>query len=146
VAEEVVQLICHTGGISALAHPWALKNPVAVIRSLKAAGLHAMEVYRSDGKVSGMVFEMCLLAAWRKGGNDNEQFLLVFFDYLTKVKGGKIKKNQYNIILVNENLQFCGSEYERKEFTFSFLLRSDFFSYNSLHNPIQSYLSSFVPF
>ncbi|ONK75516.1 uncharacterized protein A4U43_C03F17710 [Asparagus officinalis] len=53
MAEEVVQLICHTGGISALAHPWALKNPVSVIRSLKAAGLHAMEVYRSDGKVSG---------------------------------------------------------------------------------------------
>ena len=54
----MVQLICHTGGISTLAHPWALKNPVAVIRSLKAAGLHAMEVYRSDGKVSGMVFEI----------------------------------------------------------------------------------------
>ncbi|KAJ6796271.1 Uncharacterized protein M6B38_223225 [Iris pallida] len=52
-AEEVVQLICRTGGLSALAHPWALKNPVAVIRNLKSAGLHAMEVYRSDGKVSG---------------------------------------------------------------------------------------------
>lgn len=37
-----------------LAHPWALKNPVAVIRRLKGAGLHGMEVYRSDGKLAGM--------------------------------------------------------------------------------------------
>lgn len=56
-AEEVVQLICQTGGIAALAHPWALKNPVTVIRSLKTAGLHAMEVYRSDGKAAGVVSE-----------------------------------------------------------------------------------------
>ncbi|XP_006649539.1 5'-3' exoribonuclease [Oryza brachyantha] len=52
-AETVVQLINCTGGISALAHPWALKNPDAVIRALKGAGLDAMEVYRSDGKVDG---------------------------------------------------------------------------------------------
>uniref|UniRef100_A0A453IS92 Polymerase/histidinol phosphatase N-terminal domain-containing protein n=1 Tax=Aegilops tauschii subsp. strangulata TaxID=200361 RepID=A0A453IS92_AEGTS len=51
--ETVVQMISRTGGISALAHPWSLKNPDAVIRSLKGAGLHAMEVYRSDGKVDG---------------------------------------------------------------------------------------------
>lgn len=61
-----MQLICRTGGVAALAHPWALKNPVAVIRSLKAAGLHAMEVYRSDGKLAGM---MCGLSF----------FLLFFF-------------------------------------------------------------------
>ncbi|CAL9751528.1 unnamed protein product [Musa acuminata subsp. burmannicoides] len=52
-AEDVVRLICQTGGVATLAHPWALKNPVVVIRSLKASGLHAMEVYRSDGKLSG---------------------------------------------------------------------------------------------
>lgn len=52
-AETVVQLISRTGGISALAHPWALKNPDAIIRALKGAGLNAMEVYRSDGKVDG---------------------------------------------------------------------------------------------
>ncbi|CAA7395098.1 unnamed protein product [Spirodela intermedia] len=52
LAEEVVKLICCTGGVAALAHPWALKNPVSVIRSLKAAGLHAMEVYRGDGKLA----------------------------------------------------------------------------------------------
>uniref|UniRef100_A0ACD5XCZ0 Uncharacterized protein n=1 Tax=Avena sativa TaxID=4498 RepID=A0ACD5XCZ0_AVESA len=51
--ETVVQMISRTGGISALAHPWSLKNPDAVIRSLKSAGLDAMEVYRSDGKVDG---------------------------------------------------------------------------------------------
>ncbi|KAK1652405.1 hypothetical protein QYE76_070210 [Lolium multiflorum] len=48
--ETVVQMISRTGGISALAHPWSLKHPIAVIRSLKSAGLDAMEVYRSDGK------------------------------------------------------------------------------------------------
>ncbi|PKA49080.1 hypothetical protein AXF42_Ash010764 [Apostasia shenzhenica] len=52
-AAAAVQLICKTGGVAALAHPWALKNPAAVIRSLKSAGLHAMEVYRADGKVVG---------------------------------------------------------------------------------------------
>lgn len=46
-------MISRTGGISALAHPWSLKNPDAVIRSLKGAGLDAIEVYRSDGKVDG---------------------------------------------------------------------------------------------
>jgi len=60
-AEEVnhlLRLLCikisRTGGISALAHPWSLKNPDAIIRSLKGAGLNGMEIYRSDGKVDGM--------------------------------------------------------------------------------------------
>lgn len=52
-AEEAVQLICRTGGVAALAHPWALKTPGPIIKSLKSAGLHAMEVYRSDGKLAG---------------------------------------------------------------------------------------------
>ncbi|CAL4966976.1 unnamed protein product [Urochloa decumbens] len=52
--ESVVQLVCRTGGVAVLAHPWALKNPGAVIKNLKAAGLCGIEVYRSDGKVSGM--------------------------------------------------------------------------------------------
>lgn len=52
--ESVVQLVCRNGGVAVLAHPWALKNPVAVIKDLKAAGLHGIEVYRSDGKLSGM--------------------------------------------------------------------------------------------
>nr|DAD21911.1 TPA_asm: hypothetical protein HUJ06_023374 [Nelumbo nucifera] len=52
LAEETVELICRTGGVAALAHPWSLKNPVAVIRRLKDAGLHGMEVYRSDGKLA----------------------------------------------------------------------------------------------
>ncbi|KAG0471662.1 hypothetical protein HPP92_016208 [Vanilla planifolia] len=53
LAEYVVRLVCRTGGIATLAHPWALKNPASIIGSLKAAGLHAMEVYRSDGKLPG---------------------------------------------------------------------------------------------
>ncbi|GJN30547.1 hypothetical protein PR202_gb18860 [Eleusine coracana subsp. coracana] len=52
-AETVVQLISRTGGISVLAHPWALKNPIAIIKALKVAGLNGMEVYRSDGKLDG---------------------------------------------------------------------------------------------
>lgn len=52
--EEAVQLICETGGVAVLAHPWALKNPVGIIRRLKEAGLHGIEVYRSDGKLAGI--------------------------------------------------------------------------------------------
>ncbi|OQU85406.1 hypothetical protein SORBI_3004G233500 [Sorghum bicolor] len=52
--KSVVQLVCRTGGVAVLAHPWALKNPAAVVKDLKAAGLHGIEVYRSDGKVSGL--------------------------------------------------------------------------------------------
>lgn len=51
LAEEAVKFICDTGGLAVLAHPWALKNPVAIIRRLKDAGLHGIEVYRSDGKL-----------------------------------------------------------------------------------------------
>lgn len=46
-------MIHDTGGIAVLAHPWALKNPVAIIRRLKEAGLDGLEVYRSDGKLAG---------------------------------------------------------------------------------------------
>ncbi|KAF7842600.1 Protein trpH [Senna tora] len=52
LAEEAIKLICHTGGVAVLAHPWALKNPVPIIKRLKEAGLHGMEVYRSDGKLA----------------------------------------------------------------------------------------------
>ncbi|PIN09723.1 phosphoribosyl 1,2-cyclic phosphate 1,2-diphosphodiesterase [Handroanthus impetiginosus] len=52
VAEETVKLIRETGGVAVLAHPWALKNPAAIVRRLKDAGLHGMEAYRSDGKLS----------------------------------------------------------------------------------------------
>uniref|UniRef100_A0A5B6ZSU8 Polymerase/histidinol phosphatase N-terminal domain-containing protein n=1 Tax=Davidia involucrata TaxID=16924 RepID=A0A5B6ZSU8_DAVIN len=52
VAEEAVKMICETGGVAVLAHPWALKNPVTIIRRLKDAGLHGIEVFRSDGKLA----------------------------------------------------------------------------------------------
>lgn len=51
-AEEAVQMICKTGGVAVLAHPWALKNSVPVVKRLKEAGLHGIEVYRSDGKLA----------------------------------------------------------------------------------------------
>ncbi|KAH9294845.1 hypothetical protein KI387_038433, partial [Taxus chinensis] len=54
LAEMAIQIIRRTGGVAALAHPWALKNPVSVIRTLKEAGLHGIEVYRGDGKVAGI--------------------------------------------------------------------------------------------
>lgn len=52
LAEEAVQFICETGGVAVLAHPWALKNPVAIVRRLKDAGLHGIEAYRSDGRLA----------------------------------------------------------------------------------------------
>lgn len=52
LAEEAVQFICETGGVAVLAHPWALKDPIAVIRRLKDVGLHGIEAYRSDGKLA----------------------------------------------------------------------------------------------
>lgn len=58
-AEGAVELICKTGGVAVLAHPWALKNPVAVIRRLAEAGLHGIETYRSDGKLAGISPIMC---------------------------------------------------------------------------------------
>ena len=61
LAEEAIQLISNTGGVAVLAHPWALKNPVAIIRRLKEAGLHGMEVYRSDGKLAGIYLLFLLL-------------------------------------------------------------------------------------
>uniref|UniRef100_A0A6V7QW40 3',5'-nucleoside bisphosphate phosphatase n=1 Tax=Ananas comosus var. bracteatus TaxID=296719 RepID=A0A6V7QW40_ANACO len=69
-AETVVQLISRTGGISALAHPWTLKNPVAVIRALKSTGLNAMEVYRSDGKVAGFSELADTYGLLKLGGSD----------------------------------------------------------------------------
>ncbi|XP_027921744.1 uncharacterized protein LOC114179562 [Vigna unguiculata] len=52
LAEEAVKMICHTGGVAVLAHPWALKHPVPIVRRLKEAGLHGMEVHKSDGKLA----------------------------------------------------------------------------------------------
>ncbi|XP_049935762.1 uncharacterized protein LOC116261720 [Nymphaea colorata] len=70
LAEEAVQLIHRTGGIAALAHPWALKNPGAVIKSLKGSGLHAIEVYRSDGKLAGLGDLADLHGLVKLGGSD----------------------------------------------------------------------------
>ena len=53
LAEEAIKMISHTGGVAVLAHPWALKNPVPIVRRLKEAGLHGMEVYKSDGRLAG---------------------------------------------------------------------------------------------
>lgn len=58
LAEEAVELISETGGVAVLAHPWALKNPVPIIRRLKEAGLHGIEAYRSDGKLAGISFAL----------------------------------------------------------------------------------------
>lgn len=53
-----MRLICKTGGVAVLAHPWALKDHVSVIRRLKDAGLHGVEVYRSDGKLEGLFLSL----------------------------------------------------------------------------------------
>uniref|UniRef100_A0A0A9AHY0 Protein trpH n=1 Tax=Arundo donax TaxID=35708 RepID=A0A0A9AHY0_ARUDO len=68
--ESVVQLVCRTGGVAVLAHPWALKHPGAVIKDLKAAGLHGVEAYRSDGKVSGLSDLADTYELLKLGGSD----------------------------------------------------------------------------
>lgn len=69
-AEDAVRLVCDTGGVAALAHPWALKDPLFVIKALKAAGLHAMEVYRSDGKANGFTTLADAYQLVKLGGSD----------------------------------------------------------------------------
>lgn len=69
-AEEVVRLISATGGVSVLAHPWALKNPISIIRRLKEVGLHGLEVYRSDGKLAAFSELADSYALLKLGGSD----------------------------------------------------------------------------
>ncbi|KAK8966293.1 hypothetical protein KSP40_PGU010842 [Platanthera guangdongensis] len=69
-AKYVVQLIHRSGGIATLAHPWALKNPVSVIESLKADGLHAVEVFRSRGKLAGFSNLADTYELLKLGGSD----------------------------------------------------------------------------
>ncbi|KAG8072426.1 hypothetical protein GUJ93_ZPchr0006g43199 [Zizania palustris] len=68
--ESVVELVCRTGGVAVLAHPWALKNHVAVTKDLKAAGLHGIEVYRSNGKLSGLSDLADTYGLLKLGGSD----------------------------------------------------------------------------
>ncbi|KAI9103505.1 hypothetical protein K1719_023128 [Acacia pycnantha] len=70
LAEEAIKLICQTGGVAVLAHPWALKNPVSVVKWLKEAGLHGMEVYRSDGKLAAYDDLADVYGLLKVGGSD----------------------------------------------------------------------------
>ncbi|KAJ3673755.1 hypothetical protein LUZ60_005747 [Juncus effusus] len=69
-AETVVELIKKTGGVSALAHPWSIKNPISVIKTLANHGLNCLEVYRSDGKVNGFAELADLNGLIKIGGSD----------------------------------------------------------------------------
>ncbi|KDO41907.1 hypothetical protein CISIN_1g012942mg [Citrus sinensis] len=70
LAEVAVQLIHRTGGLAVLAHPWALKNPAAIIRKLKDVGLHGLEVYRSDGKLVAYTDLADTYGLLKLGGSD----------------------------------------------------------------------------
>ncbi|XP_022727439.1 uncharacterized protein LOC111283240 isoform X2 [Durio zibethinus] len=70
LAEEAVQLICESGGLAVLAHPWALKNPIIIIKRLKDAGLHGMEVYRSDGRLAAYSDLADTYGLLKLGGSD----------------------------------------------------------------------------
>eukprot|EP00850_Spirogloea_muscicola_P005632 SM000026S08881 [mRNA] locus=s26:195424:196911:- [translate_table: standard] len=51
---EAVKLVTAAGGVAILAHPWTIKGSVhALVEELKLAGLHGIEVFRSDGRQSG---------------------------------------------------------------------------------------------
>ncbi|KAI4342080.1 hypothetical protein MLD38_026739 [Melastoma candidum] len=69
-AEEVVKLIRNTGGVPVLAHPWALRDPIVVIRALKDAGLHGLEVYRSNGKLAAFSDIADAIGLLKLGGSD----------------------------------------------------------------------------
>lgn len=76
-----MKLICRTGGVSTLAHPWALKNPVSIIKSLKIAGLHGMEVYRTDGKLAGKIL-FIILSFFLSLDETVADILLAYLQYL----------------------------------------------------------------
>lgn len=79
--EETVRLVLDTGGVSVLAHPWALKNPIAIIRRLKEAGLHGLEVYRSDGILSGIKqTDSCFILLVLKLRNYRKSLFTPFWD------------------------------------------------------------------
>ncbi|KAI5066961.1 hypothetical protein GOP47_0017489 [Adiantum capillus-veneris] len=69
-AEDAVRLIRDTGGVAALAHPWSLKDALPVVKRLKEVGLHAMEVYRGDGKANGFVALADTFQLLKLGGSD----------------------------------------------------------------------------
>lgn len=69
-AEDAVRLILETGGVAALAHPWSLKDALPVVKRLKEAGLHAIEVYRGDGKVNGYAALADTYQLLKLGGSD----------------------------------------------------------------------------
>ncbi|XP_015957555.1 uncharacterized protein LOC107481760 [Arachis duranensis] len=70
LAEEAIKMISNTGGVSVLAHPWALKNPVPIVRRLKEAGLHGIEVYRSDGRLAAYSDLADAYGLLKTGGSD----------------------------------------------------------------------------
>lgn len=45
-------MILEAGGIAVLAHPWCLKDPVAMIEQLAKVGMQGMECYRDADKLS----------------------------------------------------------------------------------------------
>ncbi|GLU03039.1 hypothetical protein SLE2022_202580 [Rubroshorea leprosula] len=70
LVEEAVRLIHETGGMAVLAHPWALKNPIPIIKKLKDAGLHGIEVYRSDGRLEAFSDLADTYGLLKLGGSD----------------------------------------------------------------------------
>ncbi|KAH7387365.1 hypothetical protein KP509_16G019600 [Ceratopteris richardii] len=69
-AEDAVRLIRDTGGVSALAHPWSLKDALPVVKKLKEVGLHAIEAYRGDGKVNVFAALADTYEILKLGGSD----------------------------------------------------------------------------
>eukprot|EP00250_Pteridium_aquilinum_P013785 c21572_g1_i1 orf=285-1973(+) len=69
-AEDAVRLIRDTGGVAVLAHPWSLKDALPVVKRLKEVGLHAMEVYRGDGRANGFAALAEAYELLKLGGSD----------------------------------------------------------------------------
>nr|CCA18157.1 conserved hypothetical protein [Albugo laibachii Nc14] len=79
--EQAIKLIKSIGGISILAHPWACKDPMTVVRQVAKQGIDGIEVFHSIStveKYSAIADELGLL---KSGGTD-------FHAYNTKNDNG----------------------------------------------------------
>ncbi|ETV99712.1 hypothetical protein, variant [Aphanomyces invadans] len=49
--QDAIRMIENAGGVSVLAHPWCCKDPLTLVPTLAAAGIHGVEVYHDSGKI-----------------------------------------------------------------------------------------------
>ncbi|CCI42585.1 unnamed protein product [Albugo candida] len=68
--EEAIKLIKSIGGISILAHPWACKDPLAVINQVVKEGIDGIEVFNNSSSVEKYNATADELGLLKSGGTD----------------------------------------------------------------------------